>query len=521
MPNPAPAPEASAEIAGVGETPFKVVAKDKNSAWLSETTSNNSLGDVRRKLILDIAKGGLKSSASLEQSNQDSYRSIDSKPSEYVYGRGFKPEGGFRSRELFENSIKQALYMTDNSILSVTAERQGESSGDTFLYRARKNQKQVIEGRLASSMLVVYEGSSGDSYLTRKEEDLGADRIICILLPKSMADNFQQTELEEMGVDIRVVDRKVKRRLFHGDKLKIPDYEGEIKRLLEEQNKPLWIHGVRLPTQEDLKGESVVASEVVRPPDKPIVPEIKTVVAEAVADYGKAEELIEQTAETAGTPIDVPEAEGIIARIRREHKEKTTQKELQQRFDDLTGWAEQVPFFPGVGVVAHANDERLSGPLKKPLHTGLTPSERAIDCNVVMIWGENSTAMLHISPLTLPEEYWGADSVNVKIPGEKSRHVDEKLSAMIAKVGEPQAIQIISGDLTLQSEIAGYLTGGDNMWRADGKRNPNPVKPELIQPCSLGDRNPKGVVSDPERKSVLVKDYSKGSIKEILAKGLG
>lgn len=276
------------------------------------------------------------------------------------------------------------------------------------------------------------------------------------------------------------------------------------------------------PVAAEAAAEKPAVSESVRPPEKPpVVPGPEKMAQEAVVDYGKAEQLIEQTAETAGTPIDVPEAEGIIARIRREHKEKTTQKELQQRFDDLTGRAEQVPFFPGVGVVAHANDERLPGPLKKPLHTGLTPSERAIDCNVVMIWGENSTAMLHISPLTLPEEYWGADSANVKIPGEKSRHVDEKLSAMIVKVGELQAIQIISGDLTLQSEITGYLTGNDNMWGADGKRNPNPIKPELIQPCSLGDRIPKGVVSDPERKSVLVKDYSTGSIREIPAEGLG
>lgn len=275
------------------------------------------------------------------------------------------------------------------------------------------------------------------------------------------------------------------------------------------------------PAPAEASLEKAAVQEAVQPAERSVVPDAGQVVKEAVAEYGGAEKLIEQTAETAGMPIDVPEAEGIIARIRREHKEKTTQKELQKRFDDLTGRAEQVPFFPGVGVVAHANDERLPGPLKKPLHTGLTPSERAIDCNVVMIWGENSTAMLHISPLTLPEEYWGVDSANVRIPGEKSRHVDEKLSAMIAKVGELQAIQIISGGLMLQHEITGYLTGENNIWSADGNKNPNPVKPELIQPYSLGDRTPKGVVSDPERKSVLIKDYSKGSIREIPAEGLG
>jgi len=65
-------------------------------------------------------------------------------------------------------------------------------------------------------------------------------------------DNFQSTELQAIGVDIRTVNGNINRRLFHGDILTIPDYETEIKKILQEQNKPLWIHGVRLPTQEDL-----------------------------------------------------------------------------------------------------------------------------------------------------------------------------------------------------------------------------------------------------------------------------
>lgn len=66
-------------------------------------------------------------------------------------------------------------------------------------------------------------------------------------------------------------------------------------------------------------------TEVPSPVEKPIVPKPAEVAQEAVAEYGGAEQLIEQAAEIAGTPIDVPEAEGIIARIRREHKEKITQ----------------------------------------------------------------------------------------------------------------------------------------------------------------------------------------------------
>jgi hypothetical protein len=145
-----------------------------------------TLNRVQKDIILKIAQEGLKSSASLERSHQDSSRSIDSRPSEYVYGRGFKPEDKLRNQIVFTNSIQQALYMTDNSILPVVAERQGESSGDNFMYQANKTQKQIVEARLAASMLVVFEGSDEDSHLTRKDEDLSADKIMCILLPKKM-----------------------------------------------------------------------------------------------------------------------------------------------------------------------------------------------------------------------------------------------------------------------------------------------------------------------------------------------
>jgi len=59
--------------------------------------------------------------------------------------------------------------------------------------------------------------------------------------------------------------------------------------------------------------EKSVAPEISRPPEKPVAPEPMQVAKEAVADYGKAEKLIEKTTETAGMPIDVPEAEKVEA----------------------------------------------------------------------------------------------------------------------------------------------------------------------------------------------------------------
>ena len=182
----------------------------------------------------------------------DSNRSVDPTPGEYVYGRSFQPEGAFRDKALFQRTVEQSLYKTSNSILTVIAERQGESTDDVDLYNATNEQKRKIEDRVASSMLVVYEGQEGDENYARTDENLGPDKIKYVLLPKAIADSIPEGQLASSGAGIRVVDGKIKRSLYDGEAITMPDYEGEIKKLLVEENKPLWIHGVRLPTEADI-----------------------------------------------------------------------------------------------------------------------------------------------------------------------------------------------------------------------------------------------------------------------------
>lgn len=65
--------------------------------------------------------------------------------------------------------------------------------------------------------------------------------------------------------------------------------------------------------------ERVSTPEAPRPPEKPVAPEPAKVAQEAVADYQRAEHLIERTAAEAGAPIDVLEAEKVGAE--KDHQE--------------------------------------------------------------------------------------------------------------------------------------------------------------------------------------------------------
>jgi len=203
----------------------------------------------RRRLVLEILKTGLKSSRTLHDEGVDSRGSVDPTDNEYVYGRQFKPENSYRSTEFFQRAVDQALYKTSNSILPVVAEQQGETTGEVDLYEATKEQKSEIEKRIDSSMLVVYRGQEGDEFYTRTDENLGPENILFVLMPDSVLSGLPTKDLAETGVRVVRVTNKIKKKLYSGDEITVPDYESEIKKILQESGASLWIHGVRLPPE--------------------------------------------------------------------------------------------------------------------------------------------------------------------------------------------------------------------------------------------------------------------------------
>ena len=227
-----------------------------------ERKSQLDLKTARTKIVSDIFENGLIPSAVLEQSENEYLMSTDDRANKGIYGRVFKPRSEFRDKAHFMIGIHFLLYLSYNSIMAVVPERSGEGINDAHLHRfrqrnkARRQDKEKFEDRLSSSMLVVYQAKEGEggeaAGITRDQDETKAKDIICVLIPKEIMDDIEPETIEKAGIDVRVVSKKIKRSLYHGDKLKMPDYEGEIIKLLEEENESFWIHGVRLPTQEDI-----------------------------------------------------------------------------------------------------------------------------------------------------------------------------------------------------------------------------------------------------------------------------
>ncbi len=194
-----------------------------------------NLTNWRKEIITDILLRGLKSSQTLEKENQRHLKSVESALGD-VYGRNFLPRGSFRDTRSFERFVGHALYNTDNSILTVVAERHGEGLRDKDLFGAPKGRRSDIEDKIESSLLVVYKGSDEGDLLTRNESDLDASEIVCVLIPREIYRSLIKTGVfENVEFDIRVINKTIKRRPFLGDKIRIPDYEGEIKKLLKEK----------------------------------------------------------------------------------------------------------------------------------------------------------------------------------------------------------------------------------------------------------------------------------------------
>ncbi|MDC0449202.1 hypothetical protein OAL67_01185 [bacterium] len=212
-----------------------------------------------RRIITDISTDGLASSETMRSQGKPAMTSVDRETSSYTFGRTLQTSDKYPNLKIFNNAVHQALYLTSDSVMPVVAERQGETTQDTALYKGAKEERRALEERLASTALFIFEGTDeAIQTLMREEKETGPESIIAILLPNDVANHFSQKELQNLKHPVIVVKKTIKRKLYHLDELRMPDYESEIKKILLQGDNPIWIHGVRLPTQKDLDGKSTV-----------------------------------------------------------------------------------------------------------------------------------------------------------------------------------------------------------------------------------------------------------------------
>ena len=239
----------------------------------------------RAEIVNSVLTDGLKSAEVLQQEGRSYFGSFDFGPREFISFRLMLPHKAFPE---FSSTLRDALYLRGISVLPVMAERQGrftpandhvdrayDFSSGTWSGEEKKVVRQVLEPRISSSFLIVVNETMGNLieksrrfiFSSEKErlralEHLGrlqisrmpSDRFSYLVFPQSVWNEYQgrQTHLNENS-QVRLVKRKIKRTLFEKKLvLTIPDYEGALLKILEERGEPIWVHGVRLPTEDDL-----------------------------------------------------------------------------------------------------------------------------------------------------------------------------------------------------------------------------------------------------------------------------
>lgn len=245
---------------------FEKVASKFQPKKTEQEKPSPELTAARSHIISSILVNGLKSSATLSEKTNGYFGSIDKQTWHEVHGRSFyplaqSPNNAFKSpkytrQRAYDWNFHMGLYDGDNSILPVVAERPSEGSEDRSSMSYSSSGKLELQNRLLASIMVAYhvgtDSSPDGTHVTRPENELTADQIAYLFIPEQIFTEFFADPSHTTDKPIKIVRGTVKRSIRGGESIEVPDYEQAIKDTIEGTGQPLWVHGVRLPTQQDL-----------------------------------------------------------------------------------------------------------------------------------------------------------------------------------------------------------------------------------------------------------------------------
>lgn len=166
------------------------------------------------------------------------------------------------------DQVKEALYRDSWSVFSVIAERR-----DQDCYKVLKAPDEQLEERFSRSALAIIPVTP-EVNLTITEENyfvdpqgkkrvvgskyglespVPVDLIDTLLVPAILGEELA-AELPPTQISLVQVDQREERLFWkhEGRILRVPDYETGIRQQLARHKKPLFIHGIRLPTDDDI-----------------------------------------------------------------------------------------------------------------------------------------------------------------------------------------------------------------------------------------------------------------------------
>lgn len=216
--------------------------------------SHRSLASLRTTIINDVISHGLMPVAELERTGRLYVCSSDtgSYSHSFVHGRIIPAHSGFGRPKWFSKRISSGLYETGFSVLPVLMERQGELEYVPHLrlnpHHLTETDQRILERRVASSLIVIAERQQRGAI----DGGVYPKSFIALIFPEKIWDDYHANMQRETDLIIKVVRETVIRDVFEAFSLRVPDYESVLMSLLKKLKQPVWIHGVRLPTEEDL-----------------------------------------------------------------------------------------------------------------------------------------------------------------------------------------------------------------------------------------------------------------------------
>lgn len=225
---------------------------------------NKYLSTYRAAIIKSVFTRGLLPGSELERENSNNFiSSSDKKLKSEVCGRLiFPPAISEQGVERYRGGVKTGLYMHADCVFPVLLERKEDTRLAEFASLSLHGQIPAITNeelqryteRASSSFLVIAKPFSvtGAPY---SSDPVAPDTFIALIFPQAVWEEYSANPDNTLpATQVKVTANTLQRVVWPvPDFLSVPDYETPIEEISQTLHRTVWIHGVRLPTAEDLK----------------------------------------------------------------------------------------------------------------------------------------------------------------------------------------------------------------------------------------------------------------------------
>jgi hypothetical protein len=224
----------------------------KENGILTET-----LQERRNKIIVSVLTKGLKSSYGLDN-NSGFIGSGDNEKLKIISGRVIREAHANNSTEFhspiedYELDIQLGLYFNGYSVFPVLQERPWNGVYYRNFYTDPHN-ADLLSKRCLSSFLVVCKFDSQSTNISTSNSFYPND-FLGVIFPFKIWEEYGH-QLDNISNGLKVITtNQITERIVGRlqTPIIVPDYESILRLLSRTESGAKWIHGVRLPTNEDM-----------------------------------------------------------------------------------------------------------------------------------------------------------------------------------------------------------------------------------------------------------------------------